>query len=104
MDDSTFLNRLSSDLVFKFPKSGAPTAWTAQGADGAAKTCSASFGEAQVYQKTYPDCVIVKERTGGSTVLSYYARGLGLVAVEFYGPGMKLSQEKSFALISGPTK
>lgn len=95
---------LDSDFVFKFPKAAAPSAWTAVGVDGISKSCSASFGKAQVYQKTYPDCVVVKEKTTSSTILSYYAKGLGLVAVEVYGPSMKLLLERSFALIGEPTR
>jgi hypothetical protein len=94
---------LGSDFAFKFPRPGVPSAWTATGVDGTAKTCSASFGKAQVYEKIYPDCVVVKEKVGTQTLFTFYARGIGLVALEVYGAGMKLDQARSYALVSGPT-
>jgi hypothetical protein len=95
---------LDSDFAFKLPKKGVPSTWSATGADGAVKACGASFGKAQVYQKVYPDCVVVKEKSGTTTVFTYYAKGIGLVALETYGAGLKLDQAKSYALVSGPTK
>jgi len=90
---------LEGELAFKLPKKGAPAAWT-QGT----RSFSASFGKAQVYQKTYPDCVVVKEKAGTVTTFLFYAKGIGLVALEVYGAGMKLDHAKSYALVSGPTK
>lgn len=87
----------ADDIVFQLPSTAGPAKWTNGG-----KTCKASFGPAQVYKKTYPRCVIVTEKEGTSTVISYYAKGIGLVAIEVYGKGLKLDQTKSIALVSGP--
>jgi len=95
---------LDADFAFKFPKPGVPSAWTATGVDGTLKTCSASFGKAQVYEKTYPDCVVVKEKVGVQTLFTFYAKGIGLVALEVYGAGMKLDPARSYALTGGPSK
>ncbi len=85
---------LTDDFVFQFPAKGAVARWM-----GGGNYFKASFGQAQVYQKIYPDCVIVTEKTKSSTIISYYARGKGLVAVEVYGKGLKLDQAKSTALL-----
>lgn len=88
---------LTDDFVFQFPAKGAVVRWMSGG-----NYFKASFGSAQVYQKTYPDCVIVTEKTKSATVIFYYAKVIGLVAVEVYGKGMKLDQTKSIALVQGP--
>ena len=54
--------------------------------------------------KVYPDCVVVVDKalSGGkavSTRINYYAKGIGLVAVEVYSPAMKLIQTESLALV-----
>lgn len=95
---------LRDAYAFKLPASGGAAYWTTTDATGAVHSFRSSFGQAQVYRKTYPDCVIVREKvTQGKqqahTLISYYAKGTGLVAVEFYLPGMKLSQTKSMALV-----
>jgi hypothetical protein len=90
--DKTF----SGDFAFKLSKAGGAAGWSANG-----KSVKVSFGPAQVYQKTYPDCVIVSEKTAESKLISYYAKGIGLVAVEAYSKDMKLLQSKSLALIGG---
>ncbi len=95
---------LKDAYAFKLPASGGASYWTTTDAAGAVHSFRSTFGQAQVYRKTYPDCVIVREKvTKGKeqahTLISYYAKGTGLVAVEFYLPGMKLSQFKSIALV-----
>lgn len=88
---------LADDFVFQFPAKGTVVRWM-----GGENYFKASFGSAQVYQKTYSDCVIVTQKTKSSTILSYYAKGIGLVAVEVYGKGMKLDPTKSIALVKVP--
>lgn len=116
MLDSLFDNKIekmsegwvsSGELVFKLPAQGAPAFWSNTDKDGTLIKSKAVLGEAQVYQKTYPDCVIVTEKIvkGGKTaytVINYYAKGIGLVSREEYSTGMKLILEKSYALVSGP--
>lgn len=97
----------TGDFVFKIPAPGGSTAWSVTENNGTVHKSKAAFGQAQVYKKTYPDCVVVTEKVakGGktaNTVIYYYAKGTGLVAVEVYSPKMKLVQDKSAALISGP--
>ncbi len=96
----------TGDFVFKIPSAGGSSAWLVTEKDGTVHKSKAAFGQAQVYQKTYPDCVVVTEKVvkGGktaNTVIYYYAKGTGLVAVEVYSPKMKLVQDKSVALVSG---
>ena len=95
---------LTDDFAFKLPQAGATTHWTQTGGDGTVKSIKVSFGQAQVYKKVYPDCVVVTEKTlkngkAVSTVISYFARGVGLVAVEVYSAAMKLNQAESIALV-----
>ncbi|HJT25101.1 MAG TPA: hypothetical protein VJ873_11040, partial [bacterium] len=97
----------TGDFVFKVPAKGGAAAWTVTEKDGTIHKSKAAFGQAQVYQKTYPDCIVVTEKVvkGGkaaNTVIYYYAKGIGLVAIEVYSPKMKLLQDKSVALMSGP--
>ncbi len=94
----------SGDFTFKLPKAGQAAAWSIREKNGTLHRSKAVFGKARVYQKTYPDCVVVTEkvlRHGGTqnTVLYYYAKGIGLVAMEVYSKGMKLLQPKSIALV-----
>lgn len=98
---------ISGDFVFKLPPAGGASSWSATEKNGTIHKSKASFGKAQVYRKIYHDCVIVTEKVvkGGkttNTVIYYYAKGIGLVAIEVYSPAMKLSQTKSIALVSGP--
>jgi hypothetical protein len=95
---------LTDDFAFKLPKAGSSIHWTQTVADGTVKSFKVSFGQGQVYQKVYPDCVVVTEKTlkGGkavSTVISYFAKGVGMVAVEVYSAAMKLNQAESIALV-----
>lgn len=98
---------LTGDFAFKLPSKEAAASWSLTDTDGTVHKCKAAFGQAQVYQKTYPDCVVVTEKVmkDGKTVntmMNYYAKRIGLVALEVYSPAMKLIQDKSFALTSGP--
>lgn len=93
----------SGDFVYKYPSAGETTNWIVTDPNGGIHKSKASFGKAQVYKKVYPDCVIVAEKTGATTIFYYYAKGRGLVSMEVYGKGMKLALTKSFALVSGPT-
>lgn len=98
--DETF----SGDFTFKLPKRGKAAAWSIREKNGTLHRSKAVFGKARVYQKTYPDCVVVTEkviRHGGTqnTVLYYYAKGTGLVAMEVYSKTMKLLQPQSIALV-----
>jgi hypothetical protein len=105
---------INGDYAFKIPgtvskvgKIGEGAVWTVVEKNGTVHKSKAAFGEAQVYQKTYPDCVVVTEKVlkdgkAANTVIYYYAKGIGLVAVEVYSPTKKLIQTKSFALVSGP--
>jgi hypothetical protein len=95
---------LSGHIVLQLPAAGQSVEWQLKGGDGLTHAYKAFFGKAQVYQKVYPDCVIVidKAMQGTKTVSSrfnYYAKGIGLVAVETYAPGMKLIQTESLALV-----
>lgn len=97
----------TADFVFKVPAKGGAAVWTVTEKNGIIHKSKAAFGQAQVYQKTYPDCIVVTEKVmkGGkasNTVIYYYAKGIGLVAIEVYSPKMKLLQDKSVALLSGP--
>lgn len=97
----------TGDFVFKVPAKGGAAVWTATEKDGTAHKSKAVFGQAQVYQKTYPDCIVVTEKVlkqgkTANTVIYYYAKGIGLVAIEVYSPKMKLLQDKSVALLKGP--
>ncbi|HVM33591.1 MAG TPA: hypothetical protein VMU88_10685 [bacterium] len=104
--DHTFAGKmaLAGHTILAMPSATAPAEWQLKGGDGLTHAYKASFGQAQVYQKVYPDCVIVTDKalSGGkalSTRLEYYAKGIGLVAVETYGPGMKLIPAESLALV-----
>lgn len=97
----------TGDFVFKIPAKGGAAVWSVAEKNGTVHKSKAVFGQAQVYQKTYPDCIVVTEKVvkGGktaNTVIYYYAKGTGLVAIEVYSPKMKLLQDKSVALMSGP--
>lgn len=98
---------LTGDFVFKLPGKGAGTSWTTTQKDGTTLKAKAVFGKAQVFQKSYPDSIIVTEKTVkdgkiNNTLIYYYAKGIGLVSIEAYSSKMKLVQDKSVALVSGP--
>ena len=95
---------LTGHVLLQLPAAGQPAQWQLKGGDGLTHAYKASFGQAQVYQKVYPDCVLVTDKalSGGkpvSTRISYYAKGIGLVALEVYSSGMKLIQTQSLALV-----
>jgi hypothetical protein len=95
---------LKDHLILQYPSASGPVEWQIKGGDGLTHAYKALFGQAQVYQKVYPDCVIIVDKalSGGkpvSTKIDYYAKGIGLVAVETYAPGMKLIQTESLALV-----
>jgi len=99
-DDQAF----TGDFAFKLPPAGGTAVWTLTEKDGTVHKFKAAYGQAQVYQKTYPDCVIVtekvvKEAKTAHTIIYYYAKGIGLVSMEVYSPGMKLLLDKSYALV-----
>jgi hypothetical protein len=95
-------------LAFKMPPRGGETSWVERLPDGTVKTCKASMGKAAVFQRTYPDCVIVvkKFKKGGEerTAYTYFAKGIGLLSEEMYDASMKLLHAGSFALVGGPEK
>jgi hypothetical protein len=95
---------LAGHVVLQLPATGQSLEWQLKGGDGLTHAYKAFFGKAQVYQKVYPDCVIVIDKglqgtKPVSTRIDYYAKGIGLVAVETYAPGMKLIQSESLALV-----
>jgi hypothetical protein len=95
---------LTGHVLLRLPEAGQAALWQLKGGDGLTHAYKASFGQAQVYQKVYPDCVVVTDKalSGGkpvSTRISYYAKGIGLVALEVYSSGMKLIQTESLALV-----
>jgi hypothetical protein len=97
----------TGDFVFKIPAASGGAGWSVTESNGTVHKSKAAFGQAQVYKKIYPDCVVVTEKVvkGGkttNTVIYYYAKGTGLVAIEVYSPKMKLVQDKSVAIMSGP--
>jgi hypothetical protein len=94
---------LTGDFAFKLPPASGSASWMVTEKDGTVHKSKAALGQAQVYQKTYPDCVIVTEKIlkdgkPERTIIYYYAKGTGLVSMEVYSKGMKLLQDKSFAL------
>jgi hypothetical protein len=96
----------TGDFVFQVPAKGSAS-WSVTESNGTLHKSKAVFGQAEVYKRTYPDCVVVTEKVvkGGktaNTVIYYYAKGIGLVSTEVYSPKMKLLQDKSVALIKGP--
>ena len=100
-------NTLKGDFVFKIPSKGKGSTWTGTAADGTILKCKSAFGKAQVLQETYSDCIVVTVKTvtngkKGNTLIYYYAKGIGLVAKEVYSDSMKLIQNESVALVSGP--
>ncbi|HUO56592.1 MAG TPA: hypothetical protein VMV05_00300 [bacterium] len=88
---------LTGEYAYQYPANGKMAKWTSGG-----KSYKATLGKAVVYKKTYPNCVVVTGKSTGSLVISYYAKGIGLVAIEVYGKGLKLDQTQSIALVSGP--
>ena len=95
---------LTGHTILELPASGQTLEWQLKGGDGLTHAYKAFFGKAQVYQKVYPDCVIVIDKglqgtKPVSTRIDYYAKGIGLVAVETYAAGMKLVQTESLALV-----
>ncbi len=93
----------TGDYAFKLPKPGGTASWSVTETNGTVHNSKSSFGQAQVSQKTYPDCVVVTEKVTKdgkleNTVIYYYAKGMGLVSMEVYSPDMKLLQDKSYAL------
>ena len=104
--EHTFAGKLAltGHLILRLPNAAVPVEWQFQGGDGLAHAFKALFGKAEVYQKVYPDCVIVVDKalSAGKPVSSkfyYYAKGIGLVAIETYAPGAKLIQSESLALV-----
>lgn len=93
---------LKGHVLLELPGAGSIAHWDMVAGNGMTYSYKASFGQAKVYQKTYSDCLIVVEKPakGGPTKYYYYAKGVGLVSLEVYGAGMKLSLTDSFALIS----
>ena len=97
----------SGDFVFKLPPQKGISQWTVTEGDGTIHKCKAAFGKAQVYKKTFPHCVVVTEKivkkgAVQNTVIYYYAKGIGLVAMEVYSSKMKLILPESLALLTGP--
>lgn len=97
-DRATDNQVFTGDYVFKLPPKGGKTAWTITEKSGTVHKSIAVFGSADVYQKTYPDCVVVMEKviTNGKTALTvyyYYAKGIGLISTEVYSADMKLFTE-----------
>jgi hypothetical protein len=95
---------LTGHTILELPAAGQSLEWQLKGGDGLTHAYKAFFGKAQVYQKVYPNCVIVIDKglqgtKPVSTRIDYYAKGIGLVAVETYAPGMKLIQSESLALV-----
>lgn len=98
----------TGDFVFKLPEKGSSTTWSVTEKNGTVHKSKAVFGPADVFQKTYPDCIVVtekviKEGKTALTVFYYYAKGIGLVSMEVYSPDMKLLLDKSIALARWPT-
>jgi len=99
--------QFKGNFAFKLPAAGESLQWSAPAPGGAVQNFKASFGTGKAGEKTYPDCLVVVEKSTkakktGPIVISYYAKGVGLVAVETYSPDMKLIPERSFALSSPP--
>lgn len=95
---------LAGYVILKFPVDGQPVEWKMKAGDGLTHAFKAFLGKARVYQKVYPDCVIVVDKTlrDGKAISSrfdYYAKGIGLVAVETYTSRMKLVESESLALV-----
>jgi len=95
---------LTGHTILELPAAGQTLEWQLKGGDGLTHAYKAFFGKAQVYQKVYPDCLIVIDKglqgtKPVSTRIDYYAKGIGLVAVETYAAGMKLVQTESLALV-----
>jgi hypothetical protein len=92
------------DYVFMLPKAGGSKSWKSTGDDGSLQTYKASYGATEINGKAYPDCLVVTEKIAkGSQVTylvnSYYAKGVGLVSVQFNSSDMKLIPEKSIVLV-----
>jgi hypothetical protein len=111
---SLFLNRvehreegdkvLKGQYAFKLPAPGKTESWSETFPDGSVHLMKAALGPAEIFHKNYPECLIVTEKVekGGSLariLISYYARGVGLVSVEYYKPGPVLVPEKSLVLV-----
>jgi hypothetical protein len=93
------------DYVFMLPKAGGTRSWKSTGEDGSLQTYKAAYGSTEVNGKTYPDCIAVTEKImkdGQISYLvnSYYAKGVGLVSVQFNSGDMKLIPEKSIVLVN----
>jgi hypothetical protein len=93
------------DYVFKLPKAGGSKSWNGTGEDGSLQYYKSSYGATEVNGKAYPDCLVVTEKIakGGQVtflVNSYYAKGVGLVSVQFNSSDMKLIPEKSIVLVN----
>jgi hypothetical protein len=90
-------------FAFKLPGAGESAQWSQSLSGGVVKNFKASFGTGNGREKAYPDCLVVVEKSSkakkaGLIVISYYAKGIGLAAVETYTPDMKLIPEKSYIL------
>lgn len=95
---------LAGHVILKLPGDGQPVEWKMKAGDGLTHSFKAFLGKARVYQKVYPDCVIVVDKPlrDGKAISSrfdYYAKGIGLVAVETYNDRMKLIESESLALV-----
>ncbi|HET9870220.1 MAG TPA: hypothetical protein VFR02_06985 [bacterium] len=90
---------LADHVILEWPVDGQPVEWKLPGGDGQTHAFKVFPGKEKVYQKVYPDCLIVVDKAGNSSRFEYYAKGIGLVAVETYGRGMKLIEDESLALV-----
>jgi hypothetical protein len=93
------------DYVFMLPKPGGTKSWKSTGDDGSLQSYTAAYGSTEVNGKAYTDCLVVTEKImkGGQVtylVNSYYAKGVGLVSVQFNSGDMKLIPEKSIVLVN----
>lgn len=92
------------DYVFKLPKAGGTTSWKREVGDGSIQYYKVNYGPTEVNGKGYSDCLVVTEKVMKGkqvtfNILSYYAKDVGLVSVQFYSSDMKLFPEKSIALV-----
>jgi hypothetical protein len=99
-NDQPLVNR----FLFKIPKPGGVERWLHQEKDGTVKYYKASFSPLKTNERIYPDCLWVVEKTvmkaGGMTLrYFYYARGMGLIRLEVYGPDLKIDRSASIDLV-----
>jgi hypothetical protein len=96
--DQTF----QGDTLIKMPEPLKNSLWE-QPEENYRRMFKTTLGQAQVLQKTYPDCLIVEEidvRDGKKVGVRYfyYAKGIGLISLETYTTRLKLIQTQSFVL------